>query len=415
MARANVLLTLGRLPKALELARALHEAGCRVVIADPSRWHLSKPSKAVAASFQVTGPAINADRFRADILSIVEKEAIDLVVPISEEALAVAGLADRLPPTTRLLCARLPTLERLHDKLHFIETATAAGLDAPQTYRADRDAAADLALSTETVVKPRTGCSGGGLAFLDKGAVPAPKQRRDDFLIQQRIRGREISSLSFCENGVVRGNVLYEGRTFAGTVATAFRRITDAPAAERWIERFVAACGYSGFIAFDFIIDEAGRPWPLECNPRLTSGIHFMDPTTLAAAVLGDAPQRPIAHKPERDFQEGHTTLALAYGRIFRPREFLNRLRIIAGSRDVLWSSHDPLPFLLMTPMSIDILKRVIFKGESFGQAATHDIAWTPPTQTEPTEPSLSRPSALTPTRAPLPKKVRPHAPALEP
>ena len=43
----TVLLTLGRLPKALELARALRAAGARVLVAEPFAKHLTGTSRAV--------------------------------------------------------------------------------------------------------------------------------------------------------------------------------------------------------------------------------------------------------------------------------------------------------------------------------------------------------------------------------
>ncbi|MEN9755617.1 MAG: hypothetical protein RLZ07_1999, partial [Pseudomonadota bacterium] len=38
----SVLLTLGRLPKGLDIARSFHRAGWRVIIADPARDHLAR-------------------------------------------------------------------------------------------------------------------------------------------------------------------------------------------------------------------------------------------------------------------------------------------------------------------------------------------------------------------------------------
>ena len=150
----------------------------------------------------------------------------------------------------------------------------------------------------------------------------------------------------------------------------------DALSAEEWIANFVLDLGYSGFIAFDFILDENGDAWPLECNPRLTSGIHFMDYADLAASILGAPPGHGIRRKPGKAFQEGHTTLTQAYAAFFSPRAFLRRIGHVFSTKDVLWSWRDPLPFVLMTPMSWEILRQVVFKGATFGEAATRDIEW---------------------------------------
>ncbi|MEE4299565.1 MAG: hypothetical protein V2J24_08990, partial [Pseudomonadales bacterium] len=93
----TVLVTLGRLPKGLELARALAGAGCRVIVADPFGWHLTRLSRAVARSVRVTAPNDDAGAFQRDLLRIVAEEGVDRVVPVSEEIFHVAELRDALP------------------------------------------------------------------------------------------------------------------------------------------------------------------------------------------------------------------------------------------------------------------------------------------------------------------------------
>ena len=53
----NLLLTLGRLPKALDVARGFADLGWRVVVAEPFKRHLAGASRAVAQSHRVTAPA----------------------------------------------------------------------------------------------------------------------------------------------------------------------------------------------------------------------------------------------------------------------------------------------------------------------------------------------------------------------
>ena len=374
-----VLLTLGRLPKGLELARCLHAAGCRVYVAEPFGWHLSKPSRAVERSFRVTAPNRDGGRFAEEMLAIIDSERIDLVVPVSEEALHVSLLQPHLPSRVTLLSPPFSQLLQLHHKLTFNEAAKEAGLIVPRTSRASEPEADAIVAASDHVIKPALGCSGAGLKLVPRGTPLAPHDRDPSLVVQERKYGREISSLTLARNGRNLGTVLYEGLVFSGTVATCFRRVDDTPQALAWIERFVAQQNYSGFIAFDFIVDSDGGVWPIECNPRLTSGIHFMDHGDLAACLLGAAPAHHIRMKAESSFQEGHTTLAEAYAKILEPREFLRRLKCLFGARDVLWSLRDPLPFLLMTPMSWDVLRQVFFQGASLGEAATRDIAWLSP------------------------------------
>jgi len=372
----TVLITLGRLPKALELARALNGAGCRVLVADPFHWHLCRPSNSVDRCFQTPPPATQQSAYLDRLLDIVKTEKVDLVVPVSEEALHVSLLASRLPPETQLFSNPHDVLWQLHDKLAFNTLARDAGLTAPETYLASDPKAQRLANSLPTVSKPRVGCSGQDLKMLTPGAVPPSAFITPDALIQKRVSGREVSTLSLCRNGEIIAHVTYEGLVFSGTVAVCFERVDDAPQVKDWVAGFVKAGQHSYFLAFDFIIDDKGTPWPLECNPRLTSGIHFMDPAGLARAICGleDAPT--VGVKSKTRFQEGHTTLLQVYGSVLNPKTMARRARAMVRSRDVLWSGRDPLPFPMMTYSSWPVLKQVLFKGRTFGEAATRDIAW---------------------------------------
>ncbi len=370
----NVLLTLGRLPKALALARALHGAGYRVVIAEPFRWHVCKPSRSVAACYRVPAPNVSPAAYLDALEHIIRRESIDLVLPVSEEALHVAELHGRLPADVTLLCPPPDLLFELHDKLRFTHLAEAMALPVPTTCPADTAAARELAANADHVLKPAQGCSGIGLEFRQAGM--RPPQGSNGVLVQRRIAGRQVSTLTFLRKGRILSTVCYEGTVFAGTVAVCFQRVDNLQAVKNWVDRFCENLDYSGFIAFDFIIDAAGTPWAIECNPRVTSGVHFLDESSLghALSVPGEMDEIPLRQDRDR-FQWGYSTLTEAYACLFRPREFIRCLREMVGARDVVWSARDPLPFLLMTPMSWEILWPAMTTGISLGEATQRDIA----------------------------------------
>ncbi|MEO1014351.1 MAG: ATP-grasp domain-containing protein [Pseudomonadota bacterium] len=376
----KVLLTLGRLPKGLEVARALRQAGADVIVADPFANHLSRPARAVSKSYRTPAPADDPDSYLDALAKIAARERVDLVAPVSEEVLHASRLAarDDAPP---FFGAPFDQLARLHHKLRFVEATQNARLNAPKTHPAHTPEAAALASRSDYVLKPALGCSGAGVSLRRKADPLTDADREQGNLVQRRVHGAEISSLSVARDGRTLGTVIYRGLIFAGTVACCFERVDDANAAEAWIEDFIAAENYTGFIGFDFVVDQDGDVWPIECNPRLTSGVHFMNHDDLAAGILDPDFAGPIRKKPQLTFQEGHTSLLMAYADLFRGRfsDFASKLRAMTRAQDVLFEAHDPLPFLLMTPMSWEILKRVAFKGESFGQASTHDIEWNDP------------------------------------
>ncbi|MDJ0741243.1 MAG: ATP-grasp domain-containing protein [Gammaproteobacteria bacterium] len=371
----TILLTLGRLPKGLELAFAFKRAGCRVVIAEPWRWHLSRVSRAVDRSYAVTAPNTDVAAYHADLVDIAERERATLVVPVSEESMHVAGLAGSLPPATRLFSMPQAALIELHDKLDFVRKARSFGLPVPETFDVDSDAAKRLAATARYIVKPRLSSAGHGVEVHDAGdPLPPPAAPA---IVQAHLPGEELSSFSIAHQGRVIGSVVYRGLIVSGSVSVCFAAVTDPdPAILQWIERFVGASDYSGFIAFDFRRDAAGDALPIECNPRTTSGIHFVHPADLAQAIRDPAAPNPFRLRSERVLQQFYPALTETQGAALKGRPWRGNLRYLFGCRDVSWAPRDPLPFLLMPLTSYQILRRTIFAGMSFGEAATFDIGW---------------------------------------
>jgi len=280
----TVLLTLGRLPKALEVARALHAAGARVLVAEPFERHLSAVSKAVAQSFVVTAPAIDRQRYLDDLRALVVAHQVDLLVPISEEIVHVSALHGALPASCRLLSMSQAEILAVHDKGRFVATCTAAGVSAPQSYPSEHEGARELAAKFDYVLKPTSSCSGRGVRFFNAGdPVPAVAERS---IVQRLLRGELVSSFSIARRGEVRSTVLYRGAVMQGTVAVCFERIEVPPAVAEWIARFVAHTSFDGFISFDLIIDAASVYLGDEGTEQLTYDQAFMLDLGLAEALL---------------------------------------------------------------------------------------------------------------------------------
>lgn len=372
----TVLLTLGRLPKGLDLARSFRRAGYRVIVAEPFRWHLMRVSNAVAKSYQVTAPTVDRERYLDDLLRIVRKEHVELIVPISEETLHVAALKNRLPNHVNVFTMPEETLLTLHDKHSFIRQAEAFGLDAPETYRLSDTRAASLADAVDTVIKPVFSCAGSGVLFLPAGsALPADDPARP-MIVQARVYGDAISSFSITHRGRVLLTTLYRGTIMTGTVAVGFERVDDQPMIDAWIRYFVEQAGCDGLISFDFIVDGEGRPLAIECNPRVTSGVHFVATDNIAPIMLYPNRTTPPRRSTHRHLQQFWPCLTETQAAIVKPRRFLDYLRHLIRAKDVTWRRRDPLPFLLMPFTSFGMLWTAMTTEKTLGEAATDDIEY---------------------------------------
>lgn len=370
---STVLLTLGRLPKALDLARAFHGAGWRVVVAEPFRRHLAGASNTVARSHVVTAPAVDRDGYLGDLLRVIEAEAVELVVPVSEEVVHVAALHGRLPAPARIFAMPQDIVLAAHDKGRFAAQSAAWGLPVPTTHALGSGEAAGLAQAQDVVVKPLHACSGRGVRFVARGEALPPADPAAPAIVQARIRGTERSTCSLVHDGAVSGTVVYQGVMQSGSVSIAFERVED-PAIEAFVRGYAAATRWTGFLSFDFILDEGGRPFAIECNPRTTSGLHFFAAEDIARAVLD--PAHPLRHRARPRLQQFYSCLTETQLSLFRGGGFARKLHALATTPDVTWSARDPMPFLTMTFTAWPIIRAAMAQRATFGEVATLDVGW---------------------------------------
>jgi hypothetical protein len=372
----TVLLTLGRLPKALDIARAFAAAGWRVIIAEPFRHHLAGASRDVAASFQVTAPAANHAAYIGELRDIVVRENAALVIPVSEETMHVAHLRDLLPRGVTLFTMPAALVLDLHDKFRFIARAGAYGLDVPATARLGDPRGAALAADGDVVVKPALSCSGRGVRFLPRGTrLPAP-ETEPPAIVQRLVPGAVYSTCTVAHQGRAVATVIYRGGIMSGTVAVSFEIVPGHAAITRWVETFVAATCYTGFISFDFVVDSAGRAFAIECNPRATSGLHFMQPQDLVAAIVAPDSVRAARMRPEPELQQFYASLTEMQKSITNRKRFVANARRLCRARDVTWSWRDPMPFVTMPFTSWKIISMSIKQGKTFGEVAMLDVGW---------------------------------------
>lgn len=368
---ATVLLTLGRLPKGLDLARSFHQAGWRVIIADPARTHLAASSRAADRIYHVPPPATNKSGYLEALADIVRREAVDLVIPISEEVMYVAHLADDPALRDKLFCMPSTLIHQVHDKERFAGLCSTFGLTVPETARASGGTAIALAAKGPFITKPRHSCAGDQIRFYNAGDA---FDQRDDQLVQQRIIGQEISSCTLARAGTVIATSLYRGTLMNGTVAVGFEHF-EHQQIDEWISRFVAATAWTGFIAFDFMIDHDDVPYALECNPRLTSGVHFFKTADLANAITGSRPA--LGFRAEKRLMQFWSCMEEWQKSLGNWQRMTDVASTLWHHRDVTWSWRDPLPLIMMPWTARNIIRAARQAGLSFGIAATRDIVWT--------------------------------------
>ncbi|WP_146217006.1 ATP-grasp domain-containing protein [Falsiroseomonas bella] len=369
----TVVVTLGRLPKGLDICRSFALAGWRVVVAEPHARHLCGASNSVTRRVRLPAPAEGKRAYLQRLAEITRAHGANLVVPVSEEALHVSFLP-RLLPDVPVLAMPPGTMLALHHKGRFTEVAREAGVAVPETHPLGSEGAAALARAGRVVVKPVHSAAGRGVRVLAEGeALPAPEPSAPA-VVQRFLPGAEFSSCTLARQGRVLGTVIYRGVQFAGSVACAFERVEHA-AAEAWIARLVEKLGWTGFISFDMREDAEGRIHGIECNPRTTSGLHFFETEDIAAAILGA--RDTLRHRKATRLQQFWSCLTETQLALFRrDPDFRRHLRNLFTTRDVTWAARDMAPLLTMPWTAWPIMRDAARARVPFGEVATLDVGW---------------------------------------
>ncbi|MEM9171639.1 MAG: ATP-grasp domain-containing protein [Pseudomonadota bacterium] len=367
-ARPTVLLTTGRVPPAVDLARSFAANGWRVVVADPLPVHLAATSRSVAKRIRVPAPAHNADGFAIAIRRIVHDESVRLIVPVSEETLWVTRLAPTLPDTVTVFAPEFETALALHAKGSFINVAQSLGLTVPETAM-NQDAANSLGATSDIVIKPNRGIGGADLQFVDQGqafALPSAA------VAQKRIFGEEVSACAIAHHGQLAALGIYAGVVRQGRSAVAFRRI-ESEAVTAWVAAFVELTNHHGLVSFDFIVDASGQAYAIECNPRATSGLHFIALNDIAIAITDGDVAKPRDADYQQEFWSCWTEW---FARLRQPIARKQAAHALRHARDISWSWRDPMVFWLATMSCAPTLWRAARQRRSFAEVITQDFEW---------------------------------------
>ncbi|GAA4905464.1 putative ATP-grasp superfamily ATP-dependent carboligase [Actinomycetospora succinea] len=372
----TVLVTGGKMTKALALARAFHTAGHRVVLVESAKYRFTghRFSRAVDAFHVIPEPG--APGYVDALRDVVVAEGVDVWVPVCSPA---ASRYDALAkPVIAEFCEVLhpdpQVLRILDDKDRFAEAADTLGLPVPETHRVtapaqvedfDFDARPGPWILKSVPYDP--------VARLDLTTLPRPtraqtaelaraKPMSDEapWILQAFTPGRE-----YCTHATVR-----EGRVqvWACCESSAFQlnyAMVDKPEIEEWVRRFVGALRVTGQVSFDFIETPDGSLVALECNPRTHSAITMFhrDAHALARAYLEDVDGPPLT--PSADSRPTYWLYQELWRLVSRPASVRERLRVLRAGTDAVFDRDDPLPFLLLHHLQIpSLLLRALVTGK---------------------------------------------------
>ena len=361
--RRTVLITGGKMTKALQLARSFHRAGHRVILADTAKYRFTghRFSKAVDAFYRIPEPS---DRGYEDALyEIVRYEAVDNFVPVSSPSSSVHDARARytLDSICEVMHADEDVVRMLDDKAEFSKVAVALGLRVPYWVRiTDPQQILNFNFPAgRSYILKRIAYNPVGRLDLPRLSKRTPQRNaalarwlsiseEDPWILQEFIAGREYCTHGTAIDGRLQVHVCCESSASQLNYA-----MVDKPQIRDWVEQFVSGLGVTGQFSFDFIEAANGNVYAIECNPRTHSAITtFHNHRQLASAYL----------------EEGHPLVTPVAGarptywiyheiwRLLTQRGRRARLDGILRGKDAIFASWDPLPYFMVHHLQIPAL-----------------------------------------------------------
>lgn len=352
-----ILISGGKMTKALQLARAFHRAGHRVVMIESHKYWLSGHRFSWAVDRFYTVPTPQAPDYAEALLQIVQREGIDVYVPVCSPVSSFydAQAKQQLSDYCEVMHLDAELVQKLDDKHQFAEIALSLGLLVPDSHCIThpqqvvdfdfsgkersyilKSIAYDSVRRLDLTQLPRSTAS-----ETKKFVNSLPISPQNPWILQEFITGQEYCTHSTVRNGKIQLHCCCESSAFQINYT-----MVEKPEIQTWIEKFVAALNLTGQVSFDFIQASNGQTYAIECNPRTHSAIAmFYNHPEVARAYLEQGFDTILPLESSRP-------VYWIYHEIFRlitqPAQFKQRLEIILSGKDAIFDWSDPLPFLMV-------------------------------------------------------------------
>ncbi|RLV48595.1 ATP-grasp enzyme [Nocardioides mangrovicus] len=363
--RLTILISGGKMTKALTLARAFHRAGHRVVLVEQEkyRWTGHRFSRCVDVFRTVPRP--QDPGYAEALLDVVRQESVDVYVPVCSPVASYhdAAAAPLLEAHCRVIHADAETIKTLDDKEALAALAAGLGLSVPDAHRMtspEQVAAFDFASADPPYVLKSIAYD--PVNRLDLTPLPRPTPEATAAFARSKpitaetpwVMQHLVEGVEYCTHStVVEGRI----QVWACCPSSAFQvnyAMVDKPEILAWVRGLVEPLGLTGQISFDVMQTPDGRVLPIECNPRTHSAITmFYDHPDLAEAYLGrrEEPVVPtVASRPT------YWAYHEAWRLLRAPGSWRERWRTVREGVDAVFDPRDPLPFLMLHHLQIPAL-----------------------------------------------------------
>lgn len=355
----RVLILGARSPVALEWARSLNANGYEVFMADSLRFPISRWSNSITKYIQIPSPVYSFDEFKKIIISLIRIHEISDCLPINEETFYISKIKDLLP--CKVWTSEFDLLDSLHRKDSFIQLA--------QRYFSVPCTTTELTESiferSETLVFKAIYSRFATQVYIKVKPNELTEVKNDskNWLAQEYIEGTEYCVYGFYDEGELKCISVYQPLIRAGKGAGIYLKEISIPKLEDRVNLFAKSINFTGQLSFD-VIQKEDDFYIIECNPRATSGAHFIGQDLYKS--FGES--RTNSRRKSKDLSLKIILLSK------NPFAFFGRKW--RNSSDFIWDKSDVKPSLFQFLAVVEMLYVALVKHISPLEATSNDIAW---------------------------------------
>lgn len=372
---SNILLTGGRLPSTLSLARTFHQAGHSVFMAESVHSHVSQVSKAIQDSFILPPPRLQAEAYVQSLRKIIQDLKIDLLIPMFGEIFHIAAALEELP--CKVLSEPFKKLAMFHNKWHFVVIAVEHDLYVPETMLINNqnDLLHAFAQWRNLILKPLHSHSPSknltqptlkqALAFMDPGT---------QWIAQEHVAGQLFGTYSLAHNGRITAHTTYPFLYTARDGTPIAIRHVDHPGIFNWVSSFLETNQFTGQIGFEFLETADGHVRALTCHPHSTIGMHLLTSEPDFVQSFFDPHMETVRPADQTSCMLAPEMLLNGLPDSILKMRFGRWLSAFWGSDDIVLDYRDPLPFLLQIRSIFNFTRVAIQNRISLGEAFMFDL-----------------------------------------
>jgi hypothetical protein len=353
----TILISGGKMTKALQLARSFDRAGHRVILIEADKYWLTGHRFSWAVDCFYTVPKPQAKDYLDALLAIVQKERVDVYIPVCSPVASYydAEAKQVLSKYCEVMHFDPELVQQLDDKSEFSVIAASLGLAVPDAYRiTDPQQILDFDFAKQAHTYILKSIPYDSVRRLNLTQLPCqtppetaafvaelPISEHNPWIMQAFITGQEYCTHSTVRNGELQLHCCCESSAFQINY-----EMVDKPEIEAWVRKFVSSLKLTGQVSLDFIQTADGSVYAIECNPRTHSAItmFYNHPDVARAYLESDFPLiQPLASS-RPTYWIYHEIWRL----VTQPTQMGQRLKIIFSGKDAIFDWADPLPFLMV-------------------------------------------------------------------